>query len=561
QTMLVQERSGRYREALPPAFPVAPAHDRGVAIIGVPQTPERLLALRRQGWFVVYDLSDDWATLAEMGDAPWYESRAEKLLIECADLLTSVSGSLGERPASLGCDRTPIVIPNAAAGPWGATPVPPDMVLRERGTAVYVGSLYGQRFDWLLLEQTARDLPDVAFNLVGDFENVPQGDNLHFVGPKTHPAAMEYVTNADVGIIPFRHERLCGAADPIKWYDYVSGGCAVASAAHLSGLRGRPWTFFADPGADTLRGAIEQALRQGRHSAEEAGEYLAGHSWGTRARSLATAVDSAIAKRRQTRRIVKSRLVERSNLRADECRLRATWAGPSTCNMTPPCRYCSVAWSRALRPSAHARSDQVVLQALLRLAAEHGPLYLSVCYGEPLVDDQAAALIGTIARYAKIDLVSNLIFPLERLGHIPRNGNVAFCASFHPHYWKNVSDFISKRQAVAQQGFVVGITEVVAYPPVLGELPQWLQELRSAGVPCGVLPYAGLYRGRQYPEAYTEEEWSSVLGGLAGFYSQDHQDLARRQSPAGCLCECGYKYVWIDWDGTVRRCVAPDVPT
>lgn len=559
--VVVCEGSRRRRLRAPADFPPAPTEDLGFAFVGAPQSAADLAALRRQGWLVVHDLAADWPALAAAGDAPWYQPPTERLLVEGADLLTCSAEGLQERARALGCDRTPIVISNGGpVRPWGQEAVPEDMVRGAAGTAVYVGSLYGQRFDWALLLQTARDLPQVAFNLVGHFENVPQADNLNFVGPRGHAEAMRYVVHADVGLLPFREESLSGPALPLKWYAYLSGGCPVAGSAALPQLRGRPWTFCAEPGAVSLRAPIEAALRAGRPDGAEVAACLAESSWPRRAQALVAAVAGVVEHRTQTRRLVQSSLVERPHLRPEDCRLRATWAGPSTCNMTPPCPYCAVAWSRALRPLGHARTPEVVLQALLRLAVERGPLYLSVCYGEPLVDDEAAGLLGTLARYSKLDLVSNLTFPLERLRYLPRNGNVAFCASFHPHYWGGTADFIAKRQAVQEAGFVVGVTEVVAYPPVLARLPGWLAELQAAGVPCGVLPFAGQYEGRQYPAAYTEAEWAEVLGGLAGFYAPEHQDLARGASPAGCRCACGHLYVWVDWDGTVRRCAAPNMP-
>lgn len=238
------------------------------------------------GWAVCYDIMDDWRAFAKVGEAPAYREDVEKDMLTRADLLTCSAPALQGYPRN---GRVPPVIPNA--GPSVPVPKcdrPDDIMVGEQGTALYLGYLVGAWFDWGLLEHTARDLPAVAFNVVGDPKGrTAKAPNIHLLGERTYPVAMQYVTHCDVGLIPFRHAKLCAAVDPIKLYDYIAGGCRVVASGVMTALEGRDWCSLAPIGAKTLAPEVEQALAAGRIPRRDAARWLKQNSWDARALQFA----------------------------------------------------------------------------------------------------------------------------------------------------------------------------------------------------------------------------------------------------------------------------------
>lgn len=541
------------RELLP-ALP-----DGGIVICSLSEYLPTARQLQSRGYELVYDVVDDWAAFAELGEAPWYDRDREREMLEAADLITCSAPALQGVVREL-CGREAVLVRNGGPVARIADCAPPnDMRFGAQGTAVYVGYLYGQWFDWDLLDATARALPEVAINVVGAYTHAPDLSNLHMLGERPYPQAMEYVANADVGLIPFRGERLCAGVDPIKWYDYLAGCRRTVASAVMTDVADRPGTWMQASGEDSLAPAIERALASDVMSRREQRTLLLQSSWRRRRIELVRALTAARRERRESRAAVRQALRgrERSGLRDGDGRLRVTYTGTADCNMQPVCPYCSSRWTRAARPSALPRTPQAVVDALMRLTVSHGPLYISLCYGEPMCSDDAAWIIGQLARYNRVDVVSNILFPIERLtSNVPANGNVAFATSFHPHVW-SVDEFIAKRRAIDAAGYRCGITEIVGYPPYLSRLAEWRETLAQAGASSSVLPFWGEWQGRAYPAAYSEDDWSLVLGAMHDTYGTMCDDLARRDSPAGRMCRCGCDYVWIDWDGTMWRCSMP----
>lgn len=234
------------------------------------------------GWHVAYDIMDDWRAFQRVGEAHYYREEVERELLDQADILTCSAPALQAYPHN---GREPHLVWNAGPSePVRTCARPDDLVVGEQGTALYLGYLVGDWFDWELFGRTARDLPGVAFNIVGDNKGrwlkLP---NVHFLGERPYPVAMQYVAHCDVGLIPFRHAKLCAAVDPIKLYDYVAGGCRVGASGVLTALAGREWCTLAPKGARTLAPQIEEAIAAGRIKRAAARKWLRANSWHARA--------------------------------------------------------------------------------------------------------------------------------------------------------------------------------------------------------------------------------------------------------------------------------------
>ena len=273
-------------EALKRIEPLLWEAQPGLVICGLQSFWPIAKRFQAHGWAVCYDIMDDWRAFAKVGEAPSYREDVEKDLLTRAELLTCSAPALQGYPRN---GRVPPVIPNA--GPSVPVPKcdrPDDLAVGEQGTALYLGYLVGAWFDWGMLERTARDLPAVAFNVVGDPKGrTGKAPNIHLLGERPYPVAMQYVAHCDVGLIPFRHAKLCAAVDPIKLYDYIAGGCRVVASGVMTALDGRDWCTLAAKGEKTLAPEVEQAIAAGRIPRRDVARWLRSNSWDARAGQFA----------------------------------------------------------------------------------------------------------------------------------------------------------------------------------------------------------------------------------------------------------------------------------
>ncbi len=138
--------------------------------------------IRRSGGMVAYDLLDDWDS--SLGGS-WYSPEAEKEIIANSQLLIATENSLAERLEKLG-QRPASLIPNAVNSrlfdPGMQYPRPDDFPEGD-WSIIYVGSLWGDWFDWNLLTGIARQYPQAPLLVIGDYRGqcAEPPPNLHFL--------------------------------------------------------------------------------------------------------------------------------------------------------------------------------------------------------------------------------------------------------------------------------------------------------------------------------------------------------------------------------------------
>jgi len=245
--------------------------DEGLAILEAPAepfvAPSRMLQIR--GWTIVYDIIDDW-TDASLGGF-WYKPEIEDQIVGLADTVVASASDLVQHGNDLGKETT--LIPNAVNstlfGP--ETHDRPDD-LPEGSIIGYVGSLYGEWFDWVALRAVADAFPDAHLVVIGDDHyKRPMPPNVVYLGLKPQGDLPAYLQRWDVGIVPFEISDVTHAVSPLKVYEYLASGCTVA-APPLRALEG-----LSDVYTDVdLVAAVTRAMaarKPDRHAA------LADHSW------------------------------------------------------------------------------------------------------------------------------------------------------------------------------------------------------------------------------------------------------------------------------------------
>ena len=98
---------------------------------------------------------------------------------------------------------------------------------------IYVGALS----DWFNDEwvtAAARALPQFHFVLIGPRENararVPQGANVHLLGPRPPDSIPHYLHASDAAMIPFRVSSLVESVLPLKLYEFLAAGLPVVAS-------------------------------------------------------------------------------------------------------------------------------------------------------------------------------------------------------------------------------------------------------------------------------------------------------------------------------------------
>ena len=223
-------------------------------------------SLRQAGATVVYDRIDAWDT--PLG-AEWYSRRVENQIIEASDLLVATAPSL-VRDLEAASGRKVLYIPNAVDSSLFDPTIPhelPSDLPASRPVFLYVGSLWGDWFDWDLLLRVADDFPDASVVVIGDYRGqCPRtAPNLHFLGLKPQSDLPAYLAHADIGIVPWKKDQITAATSPLKAYEYLAMGLPVV-APDLEALPEHPLVHRASGPKEFLAALSKtDGLRAGRN--------------------------------------------------------------------------------------------------------------------------------------------------------------------------------------------------------------------------------------------------------------------------------------------------------
>jgi MoaA/NifB/PqqE/SkfB family radical SAM enzyme len=102
--------------------------------------------------------------------------------------------------------------------------------------------------------------------------------------------------------------------------------------------------------------------------------------------------------------------------------------------------------------------------------------------------------------------------------------------------------YVENFLACREKGFSI-VADVVAYPGYFEGLPEYRQYFLKHGIQIQLSPYKGIYRGRRYPESYTQQEREMLIPGMIdSFYTR------------GKLCNAGYNIMISNCHGQVQPC-------
>jgi glycosyltransferase involved in cell wall biosynthesis len=260
----------------------------------VPELIDRLDAEK-----VIYYCVDDFAAFD--GFNVELVTELERKTVAAADVVIASSQTLYDRRRREHPDTH--LVPHgvdfehfASAGRIPRDRLPADMREIPKPILGYFG-LISDYVDLDLIAAAARRRPEWSFVLVGSLRcaaDVLDGlGNVYLLGGKPYEELPGYARGFDVGLIPFRMNRLTRAVNPIKLREYLAAGLPVVSSPMPEVLRYSP----AVQTAETIEEFIEAcsralaAARAGDPAARRA--LVREESWRARVEQLSQIVTDA----------------------------------------------------------------------------------------------------------------------------------------------------------------------------------------------------------------------------------------------------------------------------
>ncbi len=155
---------------------------------------------------------------------------------------------------------------------------------------IYVGSLFQRidRVDMDLIAAAARALPSYNFIFIGptniSVDEIKNKKNIFLLGPRAYDDIPAYMKHADIGIIPFKQNKLTKAMSSMKLFQYLAAGLPVVSSKmHELETMNPPVHFTASK--EEFIAALQKAYREGKNRPESF-EFAKKNSWAERYATL-----------------------------------------------------------------------------------------------------------------------------------------------------------------------------------------------------------------------------------------------------------------------------------
>jgi glycosyltransferase involved in cell wall biosynthesis len=196
-------------------------------VIGKPSVLALELLMRLRHCPSLYDAMDEfpafYAGLSRVALA-----RRERLIAQQVDVISASSSELKSRWARIHKDVRLVHngLDLSAMQHMEREPVPSD-----KKVFGYVGTL-ASWFDWAWVCALAKARLNDEIRLIGPVFEQPAEKlpgNVKLLPACDHAAALEAMTEFQVGLIPFKKNALTASVDPIKYYEYRALGLPVIS--------------------------------------------------------------------------------------------------------------------------------------------------------------------------------------------------------------------------------------------------------------------------------------------------------------------------------------------
>ena len=174
-------------------------------------------------------------------------------------------------------------------------------------------------------------------------------------------------------------------------------------------------------------------------------------------------------------------------------------------------------------------------------------------HGEPTIGKKFYEVVDMIGQESKWEMrmITNLSQPLESLVRtdVAKTNRLNINASFHP-YQVDIDGFIEKLLFLREHGIETPVVYVM-YPPLLERFERDFERFSEHGFVVHVRRFRGLYKGRYYPEAYTDEERRFIAK-----YCDDAtiRYMLNEEPSYGKLTYTGMDFFLVDNVGNIKYC-------
>ncbi|WOB47983.1 glycosyltransferase family 1 protein [Xanthomonas hydrangeae] len=237
---------------------------------------------------IVYDCMDE---LSAFRGAPPELVQRERELLQRADVVFTGGYSIWEAKRALHANAH--AFPSSVeVAHFAAARAPQQEPADQADIAHPRLGFYGvidERFDVELLRSIAAQRPHWQWVMIGpvvkiDPAELPQADNIHYLGGKSYDQLPGYLSGWEVALMPFAMNASTRFISPTKTPEYLAGGCPVVSTPIHDVVR-----TYGDTGVvriadtpDAFVAACEAALRDGadrEQLLETADQVLGDMSW------------------------------------------------------------------------------------------------------------------------------------------------------------------------------------------------------------------------------------------------------------------------------------------
>ncbi len=182
--------------------------------------------------------------------------------------------------------------------------------------------------------------------------------------------------------------------------------------------------------------------------------------------------------------------------------------------------------------------------------------WLVISGGEPFVYPRFIEIVKRLSQKHLVTIGTNLGLPIDKfLAEVSPENIWSLYVSMHlaerERQGLSVDDLLDKVKRLRDKGFRVEINYVM-YPPVIARFPEIYERFKQEGFLLEARAFRGVYEGKTYPKAYTEEERQI-------FYDKIPSEIDRAASFeslsfTGVPCSAGKNLIRIRPDGSITRC-------
>lgn len=216
---------------------------------------ELVKSLKKEKVKIIYDYIDNWQS--SLGSV-WYSADIDQQLLDESDYVIASAKTLQEELYSRHNDKKIGLVANAVNTnlfkPQGQYRKPMDLVI-SKPIIMYVGAMWGEWFDWKLVEFCLKKGKYWNFVFIGGIPEDKEHSynskfpNLFFLGLKQQKDLPSYLAYASVCIIPFRNDHITKYVNPLKVYEYLAMHKPVVTS-DMEELRDLPYVFCSKTKAD-----------------------------------------------------------------------------------------------------------------------------------------------------------------------------------------------------------------------------------------------------------------------------------------------------------------------